>query len=538
METRTQARRKNAHKNYLYEVTKSTILILGFVVLMILVLTTLFNREYITACTEGSIVHKNSLGFVIGTIVGIGILIVGRNLLANISPKRLFQILSVAFLIAGLFLTFNMSTKLNSSDQLFSLTIANQMNHGNYISLEPHQYIDAKIPFQKSLGGYLAIYPFQLGYITYLRILECFSTNVRFFYLINVFLVILVNYLLYRIVKLITQNNSVQNWTLLLSFAFLPELFFVLFIYGNLPGLCACLAAVYFGLKLIRDGFKKNLSWIWCVLFFVLAYQLKSNYQIAVVALGIVFILHAIKNHKYWFIVMPFVTFALMLGSNKVITAVYEAESGVQINAGLPMITYVAMGLEPHNSQHRGPGWYDAYTINLFSKHHFNAEETSKAAKKKIKSEIKLYTNDPQKAGKFFTDKFISTWADPTFETIWAAPYAEKPQTQILKNIYQNNQLPWTIKHVASWYSGSMKYIAAWCNFIVVVILTLSAGRILRRKLKLDSYSLFATLYLMGGMLFHLIWETKSQYVIQYIICLIPVAAMLLGELTSKKYKK
>lgn len=538
METRTQARRKNAHKNYLYEVTKSTILILGFVALMILVLTALFNREYITACTEGSIVHKNSLGFVIGTIVGIGILIVGRNLLANISPKRLFQILSVAFLIAGLFLTFNMSTKLNSSDQLFSLTIANQMNHGNYISLEPHQYIDAKIPFQKSLGGYLAIYPFQLGYITYLRILECFSTNVRFFYLINVFLVILVNYLLYRIVKLITQNNSVQNWTLLLSFAFLPELFFVLFIYGNLPGLCACLAAVYFGLKLIRDRFKKNLSWIWCILFFVLAYQLKSNYQIAVVALGIVFILHAIKNHKYWFIVMPFVTFALMLGSNKVITAVYEAESGVQINAGLPMITYVAMGLEPHNSQHRGPGWYDAYTINLFSKHHFNAEETSKAAKKKIKSEIKLYTNDPQKAGKFFTDKFISTWADPTFETVWAAPYAEKPQTQILKNIYQNNQLPWTIKHVASWYSGLMKYIAAWCNFIVVVILTLSAGRILRRKLKLDSYSLFATLYLMGGMLFHLIWETKSQYVIQYIICLIPVAAMLLGELTSKKYKK
>lgn len=537
METRRRTREKESQKNYLYILAKSAILILGFAALMILVFTTLLNREYIVTSTEKMVVRGNDMGFIIGTILGICILIIGNRLLKNVTPKRVFQILAIAFFIAGLYLTFNMSAKLNESDQLFTLKIANQMNHGNFISLEADKYIKSQFPFQKSLGGYLAIYPFQLGYITYLRLLECFSTNIRFFYFTNVLLVILVNYLLYRIVKLTTQNNNVQNWTILLSFAFLPELFFVLFIYGNLPGLCACLAAVYFGLKMMKQETQKNFSWLWCILFFVLAYQLKSNYQIAVVALGIVFILHAIKNHKYWFIVMPFVTFALMLGSNKAITATYEAESGVQINSGLPMITYVAMGLEPHNSQHRGPGWYDAYTIDLFSKHHFNAEETSKAAKKKIKSEIKYYTNNPQKAGKFFTQKFISTWADPTFETVWAAPYVEKPKTEILKNIYQNNRLPWKVKHVAKWYSGSMKQIAAWCNFIVVTVLILSAGFVLYRRLKLNPYATFAILYLMGGMVFHLIWETKSQYVIQYIICLIPVAAMMLGEI-GKRDKK
>ena len=536
METRVQSKKKeNIWKNCLYTVVKSTILILGFCALMVLALTLLFNREYIVASTEESIIHKNSLGFILGAIMGIIVLILGNKVLNKVNSKQMLWILSISFLIAGLFLTFNVSTQLNGSDQLFTLKIANQMNHGNYISLDVHKYVNSNFPFQKSLGGYLAIYPFQLGYITYLRILECFSTNVRFFYFINVLLVILLNYLLYKIVKLITKSNNALNWTLLLSFAFLPELFFILFIYGNLPGLCSCLAAVYFGLKLIKYGFKKSLSWLWCILFFILAYQLKSNYQIAVLALGVVFILHAIKNHDYWFIAIPIITFVLMLGSNKVITAVYETESGIQINKGLPMVTYVAMGLEPHNSQHRSPGWYDAYTINLFSKYHFNADKTSKVAKEKIKSELNYYMNNPQRAKDFFTKKFISTWTDPTFETVWSAPYAKKPQTKILQNIFQNNRLPWDVKHVAKWYCGLMKPIVAWCNFIVAAILILTAVFVFYRNLKLNSYALFAILYLLGGMIFHLIWETKSQYVIQYIICLIPVAAMFLGKVGSEK---
>ena len=42
----------------------------------------------------------------------------------------------------------------------------------------------------------------------------------------------------------------------------------------------------------------------------------------------------------------------------------------------------------------------------------------------------------------------------------------------------------------------------------------------------------------MGGMAFHLMWETKSQYVFQYIVCFIPVAAMLLGEFDGAESRK
>ncbi|WP_202987223.1 hypothetical protein [Ligilactobacillus araffinosus] len=516
---------------YLYLVIKGTIITLGFAALMLLVLTTLLRREFIAAYSEWPYIHKNSFRFILCTLVTIIIIIWGRKLLKNVDPRRGFLVFTGAFLIAGLFLVINMPTKLNEADQLFTLKAANQMNHGNFISLQLDKFHPSVLPFEKNLGGYLAIYPFQLGYVTYLRLLECFSTNIRFFYLLNVLIFLLINYLLYRIVKLVTKNNwLVMNWTLLLSFAFLPELFFVLFIYGNIPGLCACLAAVYFGLKLIMDDSHGRFTWLWCVLLFVLAYQLKSNYQIAVLALGIVFVLHAIKYRRYKLIAMPLITFALMLGSNKLVTAAYEAESGLHLSKGLPMITYVAMGLEPQNNQGRGAGWYDGYTINLYVANHFDSKKTIQAAKAKIKDELKSYSNNTREAGQFFKDKFVSTWADPTFESVWIAPYFARPRTAILNNIYYGNRFSLKHPRIVKWYQKSMKPISAWCNIVVVTILVLAAGLILYKKTKLNPYATFAILYLMGGMAFHLMWETKSQYVFQYIVCLIPVAAMLLGE--------
>ena len=83
-----------------------------------------------------------------------------------------------------------------------------------------------------------------------------------------------------------------------------------------------------------------------------------------------------------------------------------------------------------------------------------------------------------------------------------------------------------------------MKPISAWCNIVVVTIFVLAAGFVLYKKTKLNPYATFAILYLMGGMAFHLMWETKSQYVFQYIVCLIPVAAMLLGEFDGAESRK
>lgn len=46
-----------------------------------------------------------------------------------------------------------------------------------------------------------------------------------------------------------------------------------------------------------------------------------------------------------------------------------------------------------------------------------------------------------------------------------------------------------------------------------------------------NDYFLMAMLFFIGGFLFHLVWETKSQYVWQYIETLIPVTGVELNNL-------
>ena len=44
--------------------------------------------------------------------------------------------------------------------------------------------------------------------------------------------------------------------------------------------------------------------------------------------------------------------------------------------------------------------------------------------------------------------------------------------------------------------------------------------------------------YFVGGFLFHLFWEGKSQYVYPYVFCLIPFAAFGLHACLTRKRKK
>jgi len=55
--------------------------------------------------------------------------------------------------------------------------------------------------------------------------------------------------------------------------------------------------------------------------------------------------------------------------------------------------------------------------------------------------------------------------------------------------------------------------------------LTFVVWRTFIRKMPLYSLELFSILFFLGGFLFHIAWETKSQYVYPYVILLVPITA-------------
>ena len=53
------------------------------------------------------------------------------------------------------------------------------------------------------------------------------------------------------------------------------------------------------------------------------------------------------------------------------------------------------------------------------------------------------------------------------------------------------------------------------------------------QKKSVNLYLLIPLIYLSGGFIFHLIWETKSQYVYPYVYLLLPLSAFGLDYITT-----
>lgn len=68
--------------------------------------------------------------------------------------------------------------------------------------------------------------------------------------------------------------------------------------------------------------------------------------------------------------------------------------------------------------------------------------------------------------------------------------------------------------------------------------LILTVKLLFKKTGKINDFVVIALLFLTGGFLFHTFWETKSQYVWQYISLLIPLASFEINELSGKATKK
>ena len=142
------------------------------------------------------------------------------------------------FLIMGLCLVYCSSTSLRQSDPKNCLEIAQHLNTGDYSD------------FKKE--NYLGWYPYQIYWITYLRPLVVVTNNIKFLYVLNLAYECIIFVTFYKITALFTSKNAILNNVSLLSMLFLPNLFNILFICGNIPGYMFFLLSVYFLIKVLQ----------------------------------------------------------------------------------------------------------------------------------------------------------------------------------------------------------------------------------------------------------------------------------------------
>lgn len=76
-----------------------------------------------------------------------------------------------------------------------------------------------------------------------------------------------------------------------------------------------------------------------------------------------------------------------------------------------------------------------------------------------------------------------------------------------------------------TFYQKALLMVICLCSFVVLI----------QNRKDLSLEVLFLVTIFIGGFVFHILWETKSRYVIPYIIVLIPIASISIQGFKRKQ---
>jgi len=489
---------------YIYNICICAIKILSLILVAFVLFICVTNRVLIKQNqSECAIFLKQSAAFYIFLPVSTVCIIFGKKLLEKISEKQLFLAAAVIYLAAGLFIIANIDSAIRADAQAV-FEAARHINRGEYDTLQS--------------GGYLFLHPNNLGITTYFRVLTAVMDSTKFVFFVNLLFVIAANWFIYKIAAMLSENSFARKYTIIFSFAFLPQLFFIVFVYGTIPGFCCTVAMVYFAVKYIRSTqrpYRKKTDIVLCTAVAALAIAatlLKSNYIIASVAMASILILHSMNSRRASCVLLSAFLLAASVFSTQAVTAYYSEISGEKIE-GVPSVLYIAMGMQESK---RGPGWYNGYHDSVFMDVGMDREKAADVGKAYIVQRLNDFSENPEYAREFYKGKIVSTWCEYTCESIWTGPrsdYNQKVDTAVLQNLYGEGKL------------YSLYYL--FCSLIIVnlLIFTFIYQIISFRKKQFDVCCLFPLIFFIGGFLFHIMWETKSQYIYMYYLMLTPLAA-------------
>ena len=373
-------------------------------------------------------------------------------------------------------------------------------------------------------GQYLYLYPFQIGLVLLVsHIFKVLGENFLYIEYLNVICSIANMFLLYRISQIIFDKKEQKALIILEALFSFYWMFFNEHFYGNIIGLTFALLAIYTSLLFTNNNRYRFL--ILSAISIALSIIIKKNYSIFLCGI-IIYLLfeRIIKSQNPIKVLVIFIAMYLTtnLGFNLTVKYVYK----INLPEGLPMITYVYMGMsEPVD---KAPGWYSDIPKTIHDQNAGNNASIVNSTKKLIGDRIVYFAKNPITFISYFSQKFASTWLNPTFQTIWCSipgnryrldedyahylGYHEKILSIVGGNLYKVEE----------------KYFDA-LEIVIFVFSGISlfsvAHRINKNTKEVNINLLLLPLIFIGGLAFHLIWETKAIYVIQYYYLLLPFTA-------------
>lgn len=456
---------------------------------------------------------------IIGIIIFLGI-IYGLYKLSNKIKKKWMLIISLVIIaIVGIFWVNYIKAPVKD-DQKVVFNLAFEFLDGKFDSLNE--------------GQYLFWHPLQLGILYFVmfiyKIINIKSPLV--FQNINILFVIISTIFLYKICKKIYNDEKTTRLFLILIPFFIVMPMISVLVYGNIVSLMFSLLSIYFILKYIES--RKIRQLIIAGVSIIISIILKQNSQVLLIAICIVMFLDFLKTFKKANLIFILVTLIITILSTPAIYKLTEVVTGKEVNDGIPMITYVAMGMAEEVD--RAPGWYNAgFNVEtVYIENGNDSEATSSYSMQEIKNRLVYFIKNPSEFVRYYNEKIYSTWLEPTFQTLWFSS-SMADTTDEISEYYSTQKL------IPSMLSGKIsEVLIRFLDVYQIIIYAFSAigiGIGIKNK-ELNEKNIILILIFFGGFLFHILWETKSVYVIPYFYVLIPVAANGISKILDLINKK
>lgn len=368
---------------------------------------------------------------------------------------------------------------------------------------------------------YYSNYSYILGTVSYfeviIRLLGGHFSTILYLQVINLLYFVAAYIGIVIILGKLFHSKRIQSIACFTFLMCIHPIFYSVFVYGIIPGLCFGVYAFLFEIMYFQSEKKTRYIWAFLsVLFLTLAIVVKTNNYIVLIALAGIAFVKFISRKKLMDLAYIAVSVVFGISAMPLIVKTYEARSNIMVRESVPMIAWLAMGIdEPNNTAGcTAPGWYSGkHTAIEHEKTGFSSERTADATMDFVKERVKVFADDFTYANDFFYEKITSQWNEPTYEAIWlnwVRPKYNLGDNTMYKIVLENN------------YSYVKEYMNIYQQYIFFAVFV----AILLCFKKKDILCCAIPLIILGGFLYHLLFEAKSQYIMPYFILMCGYSAI------------
>lgn len=374
-----------------------------------------------------------------------------------------------------------------------------------------------------NLFRYFTWYPFQSGGALWFAIWFAWfgSVNLLILQLVNAAAMTGFAVMLLKLGEAIHLDEWGQRLLGFLMVTCVPLLMMSAFIYTNEVGLFLATAALVCGCRAVRQESAWRLT-LWTVAAFALcalAIMVKSTFNIFLIALFAVALVAAIRTRRYWLAALGAVLFAVGWKAAVLPQRILEAMTGVRFGNGLPMLSWLYLGLLDPNDGKLPPGWWTVDVVDMYARLDGDANAMSSEVNRLLVARLGEFAADPGMALDFFSRKLSSEWAEPTFQTMHYSSSADRAYA------HRGSIVTWFLMEPtrSGWISyenvfQTMVYLTA---LIGVVAMMRHAGKRADGLLP----GLFLGVPIVGGFLCYVLWEAKGIYALPFFLLMLPLAA-------------